>query len=340
MLQSTIDKEMANLNLKSIQSRTSQLRDVIIKTPMINLHSPYLNKELSAKNIFLKLECFQHTGTFKARGAISVSSSISLENQKKGFTAASAGNHAIAAAWAARKMGTSAKVVMRSTANPYRIARVKEEMAEIKIVHDVKELFEEAEKLVKEEKRTFIHPFEGINTTLGTAGVGLEFIEEVPKLDLVIVSVGGGGLISGVASSIKLINSNCQVVGVEPLGANSMYTSFKKGKPIQNANTDTLVDSLAPPMTLPFSFNVCKKFVDKIVLVSDDEICASMVILQEEAKLAIEPAAAACLAAILGPLKEMVQGKNVGLVMCGANIDSQSYSKLLRQGRDYKINNQ
>ena len=133
MLQSVIDKEMANLNLKSIQSRTSQLRDVIIKTPMINLHSPYLNKELSAKNIFLKLECFQHTGTFKARGAISVSSSISLENQKKGFTAASAGNHAIAAAWAARKMGTSAKVVMRSTANPYRIARVKEEMAEISL---------------------------------------------------------------------------------------------------------------------------------------------------------------------------------------------------------------
>ena len=340
MQKRSIVEEMLNLNLNAIRSRTQQLKDVIVKTPVIKLHSPYLHKYLLAKNIFLKLECFQHTGTFKARGAMSVSSSISHENQKHGITAASAGNHAIAAAWAARKLGTSAKVIMRSTANPYRISRVKEENAEIKIVDDVKELFEEAEKLVKEEKRTFIHPFEGINTTLGTAGVGIEFIEEVPNLDLVIVSVGGGGLISGVASSIKFINSNCKVIGVEPIGANSMFSSFKKGKPIQNANTNTLVDSLAPPMTLPFSFNVCKKFVDKIVLVSDDEICASMVILQEEAKLAIEPAAAACLAAILGPLKEMVHGKNVGLVMCGANIDNQSYSKLLKTGRNYKKSNQ
>ena len=114
-----------------------------------------------------------------------------------------------------------------------------------------------------------------------------------------------------------------------------MYLSFIKGGPLKNLNPKTIVDSLAPPMTLPFSYKICKKFVDEIVTVTDDEICAGMVILQEEQKLAVEPAAAATLSAILGPLKEKITNKNVGLLMCGANIDSLSYSKLIDRGNKY-----
>ena len=324
------------INLKSIKLKTDELRNEIIKTPVIQLHSSYLNKKINNTNFFLKLECFQHTGTFKARGALSVSKNISIENREMGITAASAGNHAIASAWAAKKLGLSAKVIMRSTANPYRLSQTKAEGAEIIIVENVEDIFKEAEMLVKEEGRTFIHPFEGISTTLGTAGVGLEFIESIPYLDAVIVSIGGGGLISGIAAAIKLVNPDCKVYGVEPKGADSMSESFRNGEPVKSANTDTIVDSLAPPMALPFSYSVCKKFVDEIVTVSDDEICSSMVTLQEEAKLAVEPAAAATLSAAVGPLINKINNKNVGLVMCGSNIDSNSYSNLLIKGKNYR----
>ena len=196
-------------------------------------------------------------------------------------------------------------------------------------------MFKIAKKLVDEEKRTFIHPFEGLSTSLGTAAIGLEFIKSVPSLDAVIVSIGGGGLISGVSAAIKQVNEKCKIFGVEPKGAATMLKSFSIGNPIQNVIIDSEVDSLSPPMTLPFSYAVCKKYIDEIVTVSDEEIFASMVILQEESKLAVEPAAAATLSAYIGPLKHKLKNKNVGLLMCGANIDHKSYSDLLLKGQSY-----
>ena len=327
--------EILRLNLKSMIHTKEKLKDQIIETPTIKLNSPYLKKINPNSEIFMKLELFQHTGTFKARGALSVASEIDINKRKFGITAASAGNHAIAASWAARKLDMTAKVVMRSTANPYRLKQVKNEGAEIIITYKLEELFKTAKKLVDEEKRTFIHPFEGLSTSLGTAGIGLEFVKSIPSLDAVIVSIGGGGLISGVASAIKLVNENCKIFGVEPKGAATMLKSFSNGNPIQNVTIDSEVDSLSPPMTLPFSYAVCKKYIDEIVTVSDEEIFASMVILQEESKLAVEPAAAATLSAYIGPLKDKLKNKNVGLLMCGANIDHKSYSDLLRKGQNY-----
>jgi len=218
--------------------------------------------------------------------------------------------------------------------------QVKNEGAEIIITDKLDELFKIAKKLVDEEQRTFIHPFEGLSTSLGTAGIGLEFVKSIPTLDAVIVSIGGGGLISGVASAIKQVNENCKIFGVEPKGAATMLKSFSTGKPIKNVTIDSEVDSLSPPMTLPFSYAVCKKYIDEIVTVSDEEIFASMVILQEESKLAVEPAAAATLSAYIGPLKHKLKNKNVGLLMCGANIDHKSYSDLLLKGQSYINKNQ
>jgi len=191
----------------------------------------------------------------------------------------------------------------------------------------------EAERLSRDEGSTYIHPFEGPNTTLGAAGVGLEMAAQIPDMDAVIVAVGGGGLISGVASAIKQINPKCKVYGVEPIGANSMQQSLAAGAPVKLDGISTLADSLGAPGAMPFSTRVCAAYVDQVVTVDDDQICAGVVLYQQEAKLAVEPAAGATLAAALGPLKAQLQGKKTGLVVCGANIDAASYAKILERGQ-------
>ncbi len=324
--------DISEVNLANIKQRTSELSKVIMRTPTVKTVSSMLDELLEGGELYLKMECLQHSGSFKARGALSVIHSIPTDKRAAGITAASAGNHAIAAAWAARKSGLSAKVVMQSTANPFRIALAQTERAEVIIKEPGRATFSEAERLSLDEGRTFVHPFEGIDTTLGTAGVGFEFIQDVPGLEAVIVSVGGGGLISGVASAIKTTNPNCQVYGVEPVGADAMSQSLKAGSPIILDKIDTIADSLSPPMTLPFGYTVCNAFIDDIVTVTDDEICAGMVHFQQEAKLAIEPAAGASMAALTGPLRSQLRGKKIGIVVCGANIDAVTYSQHLKRG--------
>lgn len=329
--------DISALTLEAMKARSQELRNGLVRTPVVHLESPLMDQALNGGQVYMKLECFQHTGTFKARGALSVARAIPDDMRGAGITAASAGNHAIAAAWAARQLGLSAKVVMQTSANPFRIARARAQKAQIILKEGGPETFGEAERLVRDEGRTFIHPFEGINTTLGTAGVGLELLEDIPDLDAVVVSVGGGGLISGVAAAIKAINPNCKVYGVEPSGAASMSRSLAAGKPVTLDKVDTIADSLGPPMALPFGHAVCEAFVDDIVTVVDDEICAGMVVLQEEAKLAVEPAAGAAMAGLLSLLRDRLKGKRVGLIVCGANIDASTYGHQMERGREKLI---
>ena len=325
--------DISTVTKRAIETRLSELSASIMHTPVAPLHSPLISNLIKGCRVHVKLECLQHTGTFKARGALSVTHQIPRQKHQLGITAASAGNHAIAAAWAAQQLGLSAKVVMQSSANPFRIARARAHQAEVILKPAGAATFGEAERLVKEEGRTFIHPFEGLDTTLGTAGVGLEFLGDVPDLDAIVVAVGGGGLISGVAAAAKLTKPDCKVYGVEPIGAASMSKSLKKGEPVTLESTMTVADSLAPPMALPFGYTLCRTYVDEIVTVTDDEICAGMAVLQEEAKLAVEPAAGAAMAAFLGPLRGAMKNKRVGIVICGANIDAQTYGDLLARGR-------
>ena len=222
---------------------------------------------------------------------------------------------------------------MQNTANPFRVALARTQQAEVILRDPGAATFGEAERLAAEEGRTFLHPFDGINTILGSAGVGLELMQDVPDLDAVIVSVGGGGLIGGIAAAVKLTNPKCEVFGVEPIGADSMSRSLAAGKPVTLDKVATIADSLAPPMALPFGYAVCSRFVDEIVTVSDDEICAGMVVLAQDAKLAVEPAAGAVVAGLFGPLRARLKGKRVGLVICGANIDAEEFETLLARGR-------
>ena len=260
---STLINEIEKIDLKSIKKNKEKIKDEIIETPISRVASSYLDRLIPNSEIFLKLELFQHTGTFKARGALTVANEIKEEKRKFGITAASAGNHAIAASWAANKLGMSAKVVMRSTANPYRISQAKMHNAEIIIVDEIDEVFKTANKLVDEELRTFIHPFEGINTTLGTSGVGLEFIESIPNLDAVIVSIGGGGLISGVASAVKLVNPDCKVFGVEPMGADTLVWTSIEGMPISIRLEGSSNYNLNDEINISFDINKSSIFDNK-----------------------------------------------------------------------------
>ncbi len=328
---------LSDLNLEAIHSNHDAISDRIRHTPVVEIEGEFTKSNLGGGRLHLKLECFQHTGSFKARGALTVARAIPEDRLGNGITAASAGNHAIAAAWAAKELGLSAKVAMQSTANAFRVALAKSFGAEVVMCDGGVATIGEAQRLQAEAGRTFIHPFEGINTTLGTSGVGLEFIRDVPDLDAVVVAIGGGGSMSGVAAAIKLTNPSCKVYGVEPKGADSMSQSFAAGKPIHLDALDTIADSLAPPMALPFGYAVCRKYVDDIVTVGDDQICAGMVALQEQAKLAVEPAAGAAMAGMIWPLRERLQGKKVGVLVCGANIDARTYMDQLERGRCYML---
>ncbi len=327
------DVDITGMTLEAMQMRADALRKDILQTPVVPLSSPMVSDVLDGAHMALKLECFQHTGTFKARGALSVARSLDDDTRGRGITAASAGNHAIAAGWAAAKLGISAKVVMQNNANPFRVDLARATGAEVIMKPPGAETFAEAERLVREEGRIFIHPFEGLHTSLGTAGVGLELMAQVADLDAVVVSVGGGGLISGVAAAVKAINPACRVYGVEPQGADSMSQSLASGAPVTIDKVDTIADSLGPPMALPFGHALCAVYVDDVVTVSDDAICAGMVVLQQAAKLAVEPAAGAAMAGALGPLRSQLAGRRVGLIVCGANIDTDSYLGQLSRGQ-------
>jgi threonine dehydratase len=324
--------DITALSLDAIRVNTAALASDIRRTSCLTLDSGLIARLLGGGAAVLKLECFQHTGTFKARGALSVARSLDADQRARGITAASAGNHAIAAAWAARQVGASAKVVIQSNANPFRVALARAEQAEVIMKPPGAKTFAEAERLVAEEGRTFIHPFEGPLTSLGTAGVGLELMEDASDLDAVVVSIGGGGLISGIAAAVKQINPACKVYGVEPVGADSMHRSMVAGAPVQLDAVSTIADSLGAPMALPLGHALCQAHVDEIVLLDDDMICAGMIAFQQEAKLAVEPAAGAALAAVIGPLRDKLQGKRVGVIVCGANIDAETYLKLMQRG--------
>lgn len=318
------------LSLPEIRAAAQTLAGRIALTPTHQLRGPQIDAALGAQTqVFLKLELFQLTGTFKARAALLNALALSPEQRRRGVTAISAGNHAVAAAFAAAAVGTTAKVVMIASANPLRVELCKSYGAEIIFAADAHSGFELVNRIEQDEGRTLIHPFEGRTTTLGTATVGLEFVEQVPGLDTVIVPIGGGGLCAGIASAVKLLAPACQVFGVEPEGADSMHRSFAAGAPRSIERVATIADSLGAPYALPMSFELCRRNVDQLVLVSDDELRSAMRFLLRNAKLGVEPAGAAATAALLGPLRESLRGRRVGLIVCGSNIDSAGFAKLI-----------
>jgi threonine dehydratase len=284
--------------------------------------------------VVAKLELFQRSGTFKARGAVLNLLRLDPEQRARGVTTVSSGNHAIAVAYASQALGVDARVVMLSTANPARIAAAESYGAQVVIGGDGATSFALGESIARAEGRTFIHPFEGEGCTLGTGTLGLEFMAQTDgQLDAVIIPVGGGGLASGAASAIRALLPDCEIYGVEPEGADSMSRSFAAGAPVRLDRVSTIADSLAPPMALPYSYGLCRQALTDIVTVSDLQIAQSALLLFQEMKLAVEPAAAAATAALVGPLRERLAHKRVGLIVCGTNIDPEGHARLMQFAR-------
>ncbi|MGH8125666.1 MAG: threonine ammonia-lyase [Rhodanobacteraceae bacterium] len=314
--------------IADIRTARERLGERVRETPVWRWQGDAIEGATGAgTQVFLKLELLQYTGTFKARGALLNAMSLSDAARNRGVTAVSAGNHAIAVAFAARSVGTTAKVVMPKTANPARVALCRAYGAEVVLTDDVYAAFNEVKRIEKEEGRTFIHPFEGALTVLGTATVGYEFCSQVEILDAVIVPIGGGGLIAGIASAVKQMRPRCQVYGVEPEGADSMRRSFEAGSPQKLERVETIADSLGAPYALPYSFEVARRFVDDIVSIPDAAMQRAMGLLFADMKLAVEPAGAAATAALCGPLREILAGKRVGVIVCGTNIDLATFAR-------------
>ncbi len=313
-------------DLSTIKTVANALRERIVQTPTVRYAGPPISG-LESSQIFIKLELLQHAGSFKARGALNTI--MNMTDTASGVTAFSAGNHAIAVSFAASQSGVSAKVVMPKTANPFRVERCKYWGAEIKFGETIGDLMSIVDDLQTSEGRVLIHPFEGVHTVEGTATVGLELCNDVASLDAVIVPVGGGGLISGIASAVKQMQPSCQVIGVEPVEAKGMADSIQGGAPLASVKVNSIADSLSAPMHLPMTFSLVQQHVDTMVQVSDDELRDAMKFMFAELKLAVEPACASALAALRGPLRKSMAGKRIGIIACGSNMDLATYNRLL-----------
>lgn len=317
-------------SLGEIAKARRQLGERVRRTPVWHWQGRHLDQSIGrSTEVHLKLELLQYAGTFKPRAALLNMLALSPAQLARGVTAVSAGNHAMAVSFACRTLGSSAKVVMPRTANPYRVEECKALEAEVVLVPDVHRAFDEVRRIETEEGRAFIHPFEGYRTALGTATVAWELHPQVADLDAVVVPIGGGGLCAGVALATKLMCPDCLVLGVEPEGADSMHRSFAAGKPQGIDEVRTIADSLGAPHAEPYSFGLCHQFVDQLVLIDDQQIRQAMRLLYDEMKLVVEPAGAAATAALCGPLSDRLSGKRVGLIVCGSNIDPETFHRFI-----------
>lgn len=325
------------LTLDKVYHASFQLKDVIRRTDMIM--APKINPDCE---VHLKTENLQVTGSFKVRGAAYKISQLSEEEKKKGVIACSAGNHAQGVALAATKNGIKSLICLPDGAPISKVEATRKYGADICLVEGVyDDAYNRALQLKEEKGYTFIHPFNDEDVIAGQGTIGLEILEQLPDVDVVIVPVGGGGLISGVAFAIKALNPNIKVYGVQASGAPSMLRSVADGKIEKLDEVSTIADGIAVKEPGDVTFAMCQQYVDGIVSVTDDEIAAAILALIEQQKLIAEGAGAVSVAAAMFS-KVDIKGKKVCCLVSGGNIDVTILSRvikrgLLKSGRTYSL---
>lgn len=316
--------------LDEIHNAAAALAGRIVRTPTVALSQAAFNDTLGhTASAAMKLELFQHAGSFKARGNLLGIERLNDEQRQAGVVAASGGNHALALSWAAASEGVPATLVMPKKTDRLRVESCVRLGADVRLVDTVMDAMDAMVRIAKDEGRTVMHPFEAAHMTLGAATLGAEILEDLPDIDCMVVSVGGGGLISGVAAAIGQAKPACEIIGVEPFGADSLWRSFEKGEAVRLETVDTIADSLGSPTALPYSYSVARAFVDRVVRVDDAAMVEAMALMRDGLKLVAEPACAAALAATAGPLRDALDGRNVCLLACGSNISAQRFAELL-----------
>ena len=315
------------MTLDKIYHAAFVLKDIIRKTDVIA--APELNP---AADIILKTENLQVTGSFKVRGAAYKISQLSDEEKQRGVIACSAGNHAQGVALAATKAGAKSLICLPDNAPISKIEATKKYGADVCLVPGVyDDAYNRALELRDEEGYTFVHPFNDEDVIAGQGTIGLEILEQVPDLDAVIVPVGGGGLISGVAYAIKQLNPNVKVYGVQAAGAPSMVNSVKEGKVKRLASVTTIADGIAVKEPGDLTYELVSQYVDDLVTVTDDEVAAAILALIEQQKLCAEGAGAVSVAAAMFN-KVPVAGKKVVCLVSGGNIDVTILSRVIDRG--------
>ena len=315
------------LNLDNFYRARYELGKVIRQTEVV--HAPQVNPECE---VYLKLECLQRTGSFKVRGACYKISQLSEEEKSHGVIACSAGNHAQGVALGATAHGIKSLICLPAGAPISKVEATKGYGAEVCLVPGVyDDAYNKAIELRDEKGYTFVHPFDDENVIAGQGTFGLELIDQVDDFDAVVVPVGGGGLISGVAFALKSLNPRIMVYGVQAAGAASMVQSLHDNKREILDSVSTIADGICVKEPGELTFDICRKYVDDIVTVSEDEICAAILQLLEKEKVVAEGAGATSVAAVMFN-KIPVKGKKVVCVVSGGNIDVTILNRVVRRG--------
>lgn len=315
------------LTLDKIYSAKYVLRQVIRETDIIK--APKINPE---SDIWLKTENLQITGSFKVRGAYFKMSQLSEEEKAKGVIACSAGNHAQGVALAAARNGIKSIICLPDGAPISKVEATKSYGAEVCLVNGVyDDAYAEAMRQRDEYGYTFIHPFDDEDVIAGQGTIGLELLDQIPDMDAVIVPVGGGGLISGIAFAVKKLNPKIKVYGVQAAGAPSMYNSIHDHQIERLESVSTIADGIAVKEPGENTYNIISQYVDEIVTVTDDEISAAILALMEQQKLVTEGAGAVPVAAAMFN-KVPVKGKKIVCLLSGGNIDVTILSRVIKRG--------
>jgi threonine dehydratase len=290
----------------------------VLRTPLVSSHS--LGERIGAE-AYLKLENLQRTGSFKVRGAVYAMSRLSAEARAAGVVTMSAGNAAQAIAYAGRAQGVRVTVVMPETAPATKIDATRGYGAEIRFAPDMTRLLPMVQEL-QAQGLHFMHPFDDDDVIAGHASLGLEILEDLPEVDLVVVPVGGGGLISGIALAVKALRPAARIVGVEPAGANAVRAALDAGHVVRLGSVTTVADGLAAPFAGERNLEIIRRDVDDIVVVSDDVILDGLRFLVARARIVPEAAGAAAVGALLAGAIAVRPGERVVAVVSGGNVDA------------------
>lgn len=303
----------------------------IHRTPLVS--SRTLGEMAGDVQAYLKVEAFQRTGSFKPRGALNKVLHLTDAERRAGLVAASAGNHAQAVAYAATSEGVHCTVVMPENAPRSKVEASKRYGADVILQGSFADAFRRADELREEKGYVFVHPYDDAHVIAGQGTCGLEIYEDLPEVDVIVVCVGGGGLVVGIAAAIKAMRPDVRIIGVEPEGAAALHASLRAGGVITLDRIRTIADGLATPDTGHIVFENARSLVDEVVLVSDDEIVRAMLFLLQRAKIMAEPAGAAAVAALLANRIELRPGSRVVATVSGGNLDLSRLKSLIPDGQ-------
>jgi threonine dehydratase len=318
------------LHLSDILEARDRVRETSRQTPLEYSHT---YSSMTGADVHLKLENSQRTGSFKIRGATNRIATLSDEEKSAGVVTASAGNHAQGVALAATRSGVDATIVMPEHAPISKVKATRNYGAEVVLEGtDYNEAAERAHKIEREENRTYLHAFDDPDVMAGQGTIGLEILEDCPDLDTVVVPIGGGGLISGVATAIKERKPDARVVGVQADGASSAAPSLEKGERVSIEGVDTIADGIATRGLGEQPFRVIREHVDEVVTVSDPEIAVAITYLLERSKTVVEGAGAVPLAALLFEHFEYDEGETIVPILSGGNVDLNTLTNIIVRG--------